>query len=58
MKYKTSIDQMERAPIYWTIWEYKEQGMLGTKCFPENMIDPFIKHKLYIMPMTNDKSLT
>jgi hypothetical protein len=42
----------------WTIWEYKEKGMLGTKHYLVYMLDSFVKHMLYIMLDTNKKPTT
>jgi hypothetical protein len=42
-KYAISIDQMERAPKDWMIWEYKEKGMLNTKHYFVHMPDPSMK---------------
>lgn len=57
-KYKISIDQMQRAPLDQTIWEYKEKRMLGTKHYLIYMPNSSVKHMLYIMLDIDKKPTT
>jgi hypothetical protein len=42
-KYIISINQMHRALMDWTNWSYKKKGMLDSKHYLVNMLDPSIK---------------
>jgi hypothetical protein len=57
-KYEIPIEQMIRAPIGWTIWEYEEQGMINRKHYLVNMLDPSVKQTLCVMPDTNERPTT
>jgi hypothetical protein len=49
---------MHSALEDWIIWEYKEQGMLGTKHYLVNMHDPSGKEILCIMLDTDKRPST
>ena len=55
-KRELSIDQLDLAPIDWTIWDYEERGMEKMRNYFLNMLNRMARQTLCVMPQCDRKS--